>query len=178
MPINNKGENNPMFGKRHSEETRRKIAESRKKYRREKHPSWKGGRRTTSSGYIEVLKPDHPRARGRGYVFEHILIMEEKLGRSVSKDEQIHHIDENKKNNDPQNLMLLSCSEHAKLHGKQKKKKGKYLKCLVCSCEYYRKPSHASKSKVCSRKCSGVYFRSLFLGKPRDYRPVNKEMSN
>jgi hypothetical protein len=111
-------------------------------------------------------------------VFEHILVMEKKLGRSINKGEHIHHIDGNKKNNDPHNLTLLSASEHGKLHGKEKKKKGKYLDCLVCGSKFYRKPSHVSKAKTCSRKCSGVYFRILFLGKPRDYRPVNKEMSN
>jgi len=34
-----------------------------------------------------VRMPDHPRARTQGYVFEHILVMEAKLGRMLFADE-------------------------------------------------------------------------------------------
>lgn len=33
--------------------------------------------------------------------------MEEKIGRYLEPEEVVHHIDENKKNNDPDNLMLF-----------------------------------------------------------------------
>ena len=38
-----------------------------------------------------VRMPDHPRARTQGYVFEHILVMEAKLGRMLFADESVHH---------------------------------------------------------------------------------------
>ena len=38
-----------------------------------------------------VRVPDHPRARKTIYVFEHILVMEEQLGRFLEPDETVHH---------------------------------------------------------------------------------------
>lgn len=46
----------------------------------------------------------------------HRLIAERKLGRSLKPNEVVHHIDGNKYNNDPDNLCVMSRSEHAKLH--------------------------------------------------------------
>ena len=39
-----------------------------------------------------VRKPDHPRATRGGYVFEHIIAMEDHLGRRLGPDESIHHL--------------------------------------------------------------------------------------
>ena len=47
----------------------------------------------------------------------HRVVAEEKIGRPLEKGEVVHHKDENKLNNDPDNLEVLeSQSEHAKLH--------------------------------------------------------------
>jgi len=67
--------------------------------RQETHPNWKGGRKI-HGGYIEVYLPNHPRAMISDYVLEHILVLEEKLGRSLLPNEVSHHKDENKQNND------------------------------------------------------------------------------
>ena len=47
---------------------------------------------------------------------EHRLIMEKYLGRNLEKWEVVHHKDRNKKNNDLNNLELMTSSEHMKLH--------------------------------------------------------------
>ena len=52
----------------------------------------------------------------------HRAVMEKHLGRKLNKDEIVHHIDGNKFNNDLSNLMLLSNSEHAKLHNAKRNK--------------------------------------------------------
>ena len=79
-------------------------------------PNWRGGRREASNGYIEIYCPEHPNANKRKCVYEHQLVMEEYIGRHLQKGEVIHHIDGNTKNNDISNLLLLTNSEHIRLH--------------------------------------------------------------
>lgn len=149
----NKGENNPMFGKTHSDETKKKMSESRKKCVGEKSSSWKGGKRISHGGYIEVRKKDHHRTRKNGYVFEHILVAENKLGRKICVNEHVHHKDGNKQNNNPDNLEVLSHGEHTKIT-MFNRRTGKYLNCKHCGIVYYRKPYQAKKSNYCSLSCN------------------------
>ena len=51
-----------------------------------------------------------------GFVFEHVYVMEQKLGRKIEKGYVVHHIDYDKTNNDPANLQLMSKSDHSILH--------------------------------------------------------------
>lgn len=84
----------------------------------EKAANWKGGRHSTKSGYITVYAPDHPNSGKRGYVMEHRLVMEQKLGRYLEHGEIVHHIDGNKQNNHPDNLELKTNSQHISEHFK------------------------------------------------------------
>ena len=69
--------------------------------------SWKGGRTKHHAGYVMMRVPDHPRARNNGgYVFDHILAMEQLLGRRLFPDETIHHRNGVKDDNRPENLEL------------------------------------------------------------------------
>ncbi len=65
---------------------------------------------------IYVYTPDHPFANRQGYVYQHRLVVEKHLGRYLTADEIIHHIDLDPTNNVLENLMVLSASEHGMLH--------------------------------------------------------------
>lgn len=68
---------------------------------------WKNGRYRHKAGYIMIRIPDHPRARNNNlYVFEHILVMEDVLGRYLFLDENVHHVNGIKDDNRPENLEL------------------------------------------------------------------------
>jgi hypothetical protein len=47
---------------------------------------------------------------------EHDVIMEARLGRKLLPDEVVHHIDENRSNNDLNNLALMTRAAHTRLH--------------------------------------------------------------
>jgi len=73
---------------------------------------WTGGRVVDPDGYILVHSPGHPYARNKGrgrsgYVAEHRLVMEQKLGRYLLPNEVVHHIDGDNVNNAPHNLELF-----------------------------------------------------------------------
>lgn len=67
--------------------------------------------------YTRIYLPSHPK-NVNGYVREHIYVMEKHIGRYLKKGEEVHHIDCNKRNNDISNLVILTKSEHMKVHAK------------------------------------------------------------
>lgn len=85
-----------------------------------RNPNWKGGRSIASNGYVLIKRPDHPRADCRGYVYEHILVAEQLIGRPVHKGEQVHHKNHIKTDNRPENLEVkASRAHHAAEHRKR-----------------------------------------------------------
>ena len=54
MSLSNKGVNNGMYGKKHSEESKEKMSQSHKKYRGEKHPFY--GRKHLIETKIKISK--------------------------------------------------------------------------------------------------------------------------
>jgi len=87
--------------------------------RRERNPNWKGGRFTSSDGYIYILMPEHPNALRKGYVgyvAEHRLVMSNSIGRPLRRDEIVHHKNEIKSDNSLDNLEIMDRATHAKEH--------------------------------------------------------------
>lgn len=79
------------------------------------HPNWKGGKNIVN-GYYMVFNLNHPRSGKKNRVFEHILVAEKKIGRYLEKDEVVHHINGNKLDNSPENLLVMKRSEHVGYH--------------------------------------------------------------
>ena len=119
-----------MKGNHHSEETKKKIGEKNKgklsgennhlygvKKIGKKNPNWKGGKTIDGEGYTHIRIPYRD-------VREHRLIVEKILGRLLTENEVVHHIDENRSNNINSNLLACSRGYHQLLHKKLKNKKG------------------------------------------------------
>lgn len=116
-------------GLRKSPESKAKMSSSMKKvwerpHRRGMVPTgenshrWRGGRRTNLDGYVQIRV-------GRGYIFEHRIVMAEMLGRPMLPTEQVHHRNGIKNDNRPENLELRTGP-----HGR-----GATNHCPTCSCE-------------------------------------------
>jgi len=101
--------NSAAKGIKRSAETREKMSLTKIG---DKNPAWKGGRRVmysnTGKKYMGIWNPDHPFATKAGYIREHRLVMEKKLGRYLKLKEVVHHKDRDRLNNLPDNLELFS----------------------------------------------------------------------
>jgi len=66
-------------------------------------------------GYVRVYCPMHKKANTWGYVYEHVVIAEQKLERELHSNEVVHHKDGLRWNNNPENLEVMDRIEHSKL---------------------------------------------------------------
>src|SRR6266700_3431285 len=78
-------------------------------------------RRNTGVGWLEQGRW-YIRVDGKKKAF-HRYVVEQRDGRTLGPNEIVHHLDDDRLNNDPANLVVLSRSEHMRLHGKDKKKR-------------------------------------------------------
>ena len=118
------GEDNPFYNHHHTEENKKLFSIFRiqnKISSMENNPAWKGGRfKHKKDGVIYIRNREHPSANKSGYVLEHILIMEEYLGRCLLDNEMVIHINKINDDNRLENLELVTRSEFSKRQGNNK----------------------------------------------------------
>jgi len=68
------------------------------------------------NGYRYSYAPDHPHANSAGFVREHRLVIERRLGRLLTADEVVHHKNHNRADNSDDNLELMAKRDHDRLH--------------------------------------------------------------
>jgi endogenous inhibitor of DNA gyrase (YacG/DUF329 family) len=89
-----------------------------------------------NSGYVRVSEPDHPKAMNGGWVFEHRLVAEQHLGRTLEPDEHVHHVNGDKLDNRLENLVVMNGLEHLALSGTEHRES---LKRIQTELAEYRK---------------------------------------
>ncbi len=106
----------PFLGKKLTEEHKKSISENHYDCLGSNNSQWKGGVFETR-GDKYISSPNHPNKTKAGYVKESRLIMEKKVGRYLTREEVVHHLDGDKTNNHPDNLHLFkNQSEHRTYH--------------------------------------------------------------
>lgn len=95
----------------------------------------------------------------------HRKVMENVIGRKLKKEEHIHHINKNHKDNRIENLMIVSAEEHREIHRKYPKVILD-LTCAYCKKEFSRETTtqktdyikkHNQIRFYCSKECQVAY---------------------
>lgn len=104
----------------------------------------------------------------RGTVLEHRERMEMKLGRKLDSDEVVHHKDHDRKNNRLSNLEVISRSEHASHHNKQKGVSVTIISCDWCGEEFERLTKRVKENRkkgitraFCNNSCKSAFAGSI-----------------
>lgn len=109
----------------------------------------------TNKGYVYFNDSKHPLNSG-GKVYYHRHLASIKEGRWLTSEEHVHHKDEDKQNNLPDNLLVLSREEHGRLHAVLR---GEFAEeaikkcCVVCGNLYQLK---TPTQTTCSDSCRSI----------------------
>ncbi len=117
-------------------------------------------------GYVLVWDPTNPMRGSDGMVYLHRKVMSEKLGRPLMSDEIVHHIDFNKENNHPDNLLLTTVVEHNKIHKLKRESKP----CVVCG-------KLTLNPRTCSTRCGSVVGNESKIPNAEKLQKLLKEFS-
>jgi len=132
--------------------TKEYVHEQKLKRIREKRKNKRVRKEKVKSGSGRWMVPAPLGYKGKTYirglyVYESRLVMERKLKRLLGFNEIVHHIDENKLNNDEDNLELRTRKGHTGHH--HKKKEMMSLVCKWCGKEFPKEVTeYKSKKKI------------------------------
>ena len=121
-----------------------------------------------SNVYVLISAPSHPNAKANGQIYEHTYVMSQLLGRPLTALEVVHHKDENRSNNAPENLQLFSNqAEHLAHHNLLRMRaralaeagNETFMKCPFC--KIYSAPSEMvvrkNKNRAYHKACNSAY---------------------
>lgn len=132
-----------------------------------KSASWKGGK-SIRHGYVTLY--DESSKWAYPFIYEHIKVMQEFLGRELLPDEVVHHINLTKTDNRVENLIVVTNQEHKHIHQSIKRYEAcgnaNFRKCRFCG--GYDNPINMAERKTKKgaltynhRSCEADYKRQL-----------------
>lgn len=129
----------------------------------ENNPNWGGGRVVTDHGYVLIrVGRAHHLADVRGYAYEHRMVAECNLGRRLLPGEQVHHRDEDdRQNNDWSNLVVCADVLEHRVHHRSS----------VLPSRAVQLPSERNEMTKCACGCGGEFLKYDSVRRLRRYLP-------
>lgn len=152
-----KARNLNRTGKRHTATSRAKMGTN--PATRERSSQWKGGRYQNGDGYwfvmVDLLPPEMQalaRQMTKGpYIQEHRIVAAAAIGRPITKGEVVHHINGEKTDNRPENLIATKRADHSQEHREIEKR----FAMLIAEVEILRAENASLRSLMASSLPAG-----------------------
>jgi hypothetical protein len=125
----------------------------------------------------------------KGWVYEHILVVESNLGRQLESNEVVHHLDCNRSNNRSENLIVLSRGDHVKIHNwidtgafihesyeRNGLNSGNSKVTEPTYCEICFQTLQAKQKHTCSKECAGKYKELKYQQQRGKTKPTKGEL--
>lgn len=134
--------------------------------------------RVVGKRYVWLYLPEHPKASPKGFIHEHIVLVEKILGRYLPPGAEVHHWNEDKRDNSLHNLLLCpSRAYHSLVHSRTRALEAcgvsSFKKCPYC--QTYDDPvtmqlHNRRDMQYCHAACHTAYERQ------RKIKKENKKM--
>lgn len=113
-------------------------------------------------GYMYFCDVKHPLSDAYGKTYYHRHVASVKIGRWLTNDEIVHHINGVKDDNTISNIEVMSSSDHTSHHQSDRKTVMLVMVCQTCKLAFNRPASQVKyKHHFCSMRCSRIFYGSV-----------------
>ena len=122
----------------------------------------------TDRGYVLAYAPEHPSQRKGKYRLLHRMVVEKAIGHALPPRAEVHHVDGDRLNNSPANLVACEdCSYHNLLHARARALAAcgdpNAVSCNICH-SYARQDdiTRTAPHSAVHRDCKSAYDRERY----------------